>query len=949
MSGSQGESSYGTAAVSLGFVSEAQVQECIQVQARMREMGVDEPLGEIMVKKGFLTAAQHQAVLKKLGVHVSPIPGYTLLAKIGQGGMGTVYKAIQTSVNRVVAIKILNAAAVRDKTYVARFFQEAHAAGQLSHKNLIAAIDAGASGGLYYFVMEFVTGKSCREIVATRGVFDEPRAIEVAFQMAEVLEYIHRHNLVHRDIKPENILLTPEGIVKLCDLGLAKSTAGAEQSLTQEGLTVGTPYFMSPEQIRGDKDVDIRADLYSLGATLYYLVTGRHPYEGGSAAETMSLHLNAPVPDPRRYAPRLGENFANVIQKLMAKDRAERYAGPADLLEDLRKLREGAVPNLARQHAAKSHLLQKAHPTQRFVPRRRSPRWPWGAAAAGAIWAAFVGFLLVGAGRREPARAAPGAGSAREPERPVPAPPAEPGPDAGRAYEAGRRLGRADQFYAESRWAEARAEYLKLHEEFGSVPKVAERWAAIAERIKVCEAKLRERSDAQARAHEEARAALREERWREARQILERMDRTGRPDLEEELERCRREIEAEAAADGVRVSFEAGRWGEAVSRANEFFQRWRGTRTGSKQAESLSRLREQAAREVEAGRILAEARAAVPSAPVTGHWKEAAYRLAELEKFRDTHVCREADREIADLRAKLEQALIQKGEDLAKEAWVETLQSYETALSERRFDDAVGALNRFARAHARTRFYDSKIPEINQRKAAVDSARRKEHEDEAVRLWQGVRRDVQAQNFGAAYEAINRLLTEFADTPTFRSNERTLRQYKTLCEERGKVAPNVFVELDFEDYPGLWRTHGGAQAVNGEESHQGRRAARLALPPESVAYHPLPRLNSRADTLTFFARSRSKSQSAVLYVLLIEEMEAGGNTYARSIALTADWRQYVIRLAELKPLGFESRGTPRKAPDPARIGQIALMPVEEESGAIDVQIDTLRVLASPGR
>lgn len=947
MNGAHGESSYGAAAASLGFVSEAQVQECVRVQNRMREMGVDAPLGEIMVKKGFLTAAQHQAILKKLGVHVSPIPGYTLLAKIGQGGMGAVYKAIQTSVNRVVAIKILNASATRDKTYVARFFQEAHAAGQLSHKNLIAAIDAGASGGLYYFVMEFVSGKSCRELVTTRGVFDEPRALEVAFQMAEVLEYIHRHNLVHRDIKPENILITPDGTVKLCDLGLAKSTAGAEQSLTQEGLTVGTPYFMSPEQIRGDKDVDIRADLYSLGATLFYLVTGRHPYEGRSAAETMSLHLSAPVPDPRRHVTRLGEDFAHVIQKLMAKDRAERYAGPADLLEDLRRLREGAAPHLARQHAARAHVLHKAHPTQRFAARRRAARWPWAAAAAGALGAALAGAVAAGAFR--PAR--PPAEPPRAAERPAaPAPVAEaPRPDAGHAYEAGQRLGRADQFYAESRWAEARAEYLRLREEFGTVPKVAERLGAIAERIRVCEQKLRERSDAQARAHEEARAAIREGRWQDAREILERLDRAGRPDLDQELELCRRELEAEAAAADARAAAEAGRWPEVVSKAAAFLQRHRDTRTGFKQAEALSRLREEASREAEAGRLLAEARAAVHAAPLTEHWKEAAHRLGELEKFRDTRTYRGVEAEIADLRARLEQALAQKGEDLAKEAWVEALQAYEAALAERRFDDALAALNQFARAHARTRFCDSKTAEIDQRKNALETARRKDHEDEAARLWQGVRRDMQAQNFGGAYEAINRLLAEFADTPVFRTNERTLRQYKTVCEERGKVAPNVFVELDFEDYPGLWRTHGGAQAVNGEESHQGRRAARLALPPESIAYHPLPRVDSRADTLTFFARHRSKSPSAILYVLLVEETEAGGNFYGRSITLTADWRPYTLRLAELKPVGLESRGTSRKAPDPSRFGQIALTTAAAEERAIDVQIDTLRLLGPAGR
>src|SRR5258706_8117244 len=144
-----GTVSFGQAAVSLGLVTEANVQECSLVQRKMREMGVDEPLGEIMIKKGCLTAQQHQQVLKKLGIHVSPIPGYSILSKIGQGGMGTVYKATQSSVNRTVAIKIMSTQATQDPTYVARFLQEAQAVGRLNHKNLTAAIDAGAGGGEY--------------------------------------------------------------------------------------------------------------------------------------------------------------------------------------------------------------------------------------------------------------------------------------------------------------------------------------------------------------------------------------------------------------------------------------------------------------------------------------------------------------------------------------------------------------------------------------------------------------------------------------------------------------------------------------------------------------------------------------------------------------------------------------------------------------------------------
>src|SRR5688572_22392839 len=204
MNQSQGDVSYGQVAISLGYVTAEQVQECLSIQAKMREMGIDTPLGEVLSRKGYVTAQQQSAVLKKLGVQSSPIPGYSILGKIGQGGMGVVYKALQTSINRTVAIKILSNAATKDKTYVARFLGEAQAAASLSHKNLIAAIDVGFSNGLYYFVMEYVAAKSCREILNAKGPFLEKQALDIAVQMTEVLDHIHEHKMVHRDIKPRS-------------------------------------------------------------------------------------------------------------------------------------------------------------------------------------------------------------------------------------------------------------------------------------------------------------------------------------------------------------------------------------------------------------------------------------------------------------------------------------------------------------------------------------------------------------------------------------------------------------------------------------------------------------------------------------------------------------------------------------------------------------------------
>ena len=165
-----GSMTFGQAAVSLGFATEALLQECSAVQRKMRELGVDEPLGEIMIKKGLLTAQQHSQILKKIGVQVSPIPGYSLLSKIGQGGMGTVYKAMQGSVNRTVAIKIMAPHASKDPTFVARFRREAQAAASLNHPNIVAVYDWGEDGDDYFIVMEYVAGRTLREVSASARV-----------------------------------------------------------------------------------------------------------------------------------------------------------------------------------------------------------------------------------------------------------------------------------------------------------------------------------------------------------------------------------------------------------------------------------------------------------------------------------------------------------------------------------------------------------------------------------------------------------------------------------------------------------------------------------------------------------------------------------------------------------------------------------------------------------
>ncbi|MHB1562278.1 MAG: serine/threonine-protein kinase, partial [Isosphaeraceae bacterium] len=215
------------------------------------------------------------------------IPGYELLDHIHDGAMGTVFRARQISVDRIVAIKVLGETWAREAELVERFGRESLIAARLSHPNIVATIDAGEASGRPYLVMEYVPGLTLHQLIEERGPCDESTALRIVMEVASALRFLHQRGLAHRDIKPANIILTPEGLVKLVDLGLARPLEDETWAVAEAGMAVGTPEYMSPEQTRGQSDLDIRSDLYSLGATLFHLVTGRVPYGGESVAEAM--------------------------------------------------------------------------------------------------------------------------------------------------------------------------------------------------------------------------------------------------------------------------------------------------------------------------------------------------------------------------------------------------------------------------------------------------------------------------------------------------------------------------------------------------------------------------------------------------------------------------------------------------------------------------------------
>ena len=273
------------------------------------------------------------------------IAGFELLKRVGSGGMGTVYRARQLSVDRIVAVKLLKPNLARDRKFLERFKEEAKAAAKLNHPNIVQAIDAGEDKGYFYFAMEFVDGETMHRLMLREGLIDEKRAIKIGLDTAHALGHAHLHGIVHRDVKPGNIMLSNEGLTKLCDLGLAQLREEVESG--GRGPAVGTPYYISPEQAQGHMDVDCRSDIYSLGATLYRALAGRPAFDAPTRAEILEKHVHSPLPWPKDHNPALSDTICYIIAKMMMKEKEQRYQTPDELAEDLERLMRGEAPKTA--------------------------------------------------------------------------------------------------------------------------------------------------------------------------------------------------------------------------------------------------------------------------------------------------------------------------------------------------------------------------------------------------------------------------------------------------------------------------------------------------------------------------------------------------------------------------------------------------------------------------
>ena len=336
--------SLGQIALEKGWATVEQVNEARRYQARNKADGRKVTLAEALVALGILTEVQ---VRRALGGRLAPPPpsdaphpladaikGYRIEKRLGAGGMGDVYRAQQISLDRPVALKILPPHLAEDEEFIERFVVEARAAAKLSHQNIVAAVDIGEWSGRYFFVMELIQGPTLKQMIHREGKIEEPRALDITRQIARGLRHAHLQGLIHRDIKPSNIMFTLEDVAKICDFGLAQDLH-ADPSTAEPGIVRSSPAYASPEQSRGRRDLDHRTDMYSLGVTLFEMMTGKRPFAADDPEGLLAKHATEVPPEPRSLNRKITPAANEFIGRLLKKKPEQRFKSYDELLTAL--------------------------------------------------------------------------------------------------------------------------------------------------------------------------------------------------------------------------------------------------------------------------------------------------------------------------------------------------------------------------------------------------------------------------------------------------------------------------------------------------------------------------------------------------------------------------------------------------------------------------------------
>ncbi len=366
--------------VQAGVLPKDAVEACFGIWQSYRKQGKPVSLLKIMAKKGLMTPTQALLLSGAPLVERQPfLPNYRLLRHVGEGGMADVYEATYEHVKARVALKVLKGEYCLQGPYRVRFKREAQILLALDHENIVEGREFCSLDDVDFYAMAFVDGTSMLAILDAGVEIAEGMALHVAAQVADALEHMRQRGIVHRDVKPGNLVIDSAGNVRIIDFGFAKVMKGMWQDVGSE-TTVGTVEYMSPEQARGETNVDSRADVYSLGATLFHMATGELPFDGESNDEIMYGHVKKPLEFTDEQRARLTQATMFIVKKAMAKDPADRYDTPQAMLDDIRRLggplvaERGPVPDVVHEASVETAPIELPQPTSPASAARRRQR-----------------------------------------------------------------------------------------------------------------------------------------------------------------------------------------------------------------------------------------------------------------------------------------------------------------------------------------------------------------------------------------------------------------------------------------------------------------------------------------------------------------------------------------------------------------------------------------------
>lgn len=858
------DDAFAGAALKLGFVTSAQIEEARAKLAAMRQMNLQATLEDILQRGGMITVDQAKTVRRSLGASVMDIPGYQVLSKLGAGGMGAVFKARQISVDRLVAIKVLSAVLTEDCTFVARFINEAKSAAKLNHPNIISVFDAGESSGVYYFVMEYAEGSPLDHVLKASGALSEKRVREIGAQVAQALRAIHRHQMLHRDIKPGNILIDKRGQVKVCDFGLVRTQGNS--GITQSGEVFGTPMYMSPEQINGERNLDIRSDLYSVGATLFCLLTGRAPFLGESPMAIALKHVSEPAPDPRSLKPEISEPMAQLVLKLLEKDPSRRFQNPEELLNALR-----------------------IGLTQRSVasPRLRL-RWLGAAAAALFVTGLVIAYAVIPGRKPLPLAIV---------EKPKPPPPLKP-PEPAKPPEIDPQAAslasdiESNDF---SRWLQAEEKLKSLTgTEFDDLRK------KVARKI---EATRKE----EAESAEAARRKFLAKDWEGALKAYEALP-AGRPlDLDQlraMQDSCRAEIAAVKAIDRLLKMESESRWREIQAIEKQIVDSHKETATLRERESEIQALRQRVERELEAEEALAKVRACA----VAKEWTEFVTHLKQLEHFRDTRTYAAAAREVAALNLDRETAGLRTSEEKAEATWNRA----QLASRDGRLEEAKNLVQTFLAEYVSTEFYKAHKEEARQLLDACDAGIRDAVENAARDILAKIR---EAQKTGDWNQA-DKLLQ---DLSPYEGTAAAAGAQKLLADVRKQLSKfkAIVLRTDFEKGLDSWAGHNdkgkAPQCEEWNDAKEGKRAAKITFfkaDPNNeedvggAVFRATEGLDPETTEIRVWGKllgADGNAAAAEVYVLFSEIVpDKSVEVFAAKIVLARGWKEYAVQVSGLE-------------------------------------------------